>query len=337
MSIANLGNRNNLLFSSSEIYSSNIEATNISTQNLQVAAALFDNLAVANLQITPDPPTDNNLTKVLVLDAVGSVSLRNASSISPGVITPTVVNDLASFNDTSGTIKDSGILSSNLCLLDNNQTITGTKTFKNTVTIGNPTIVPFTSGAISLFLTGGTSTTITAGPSSTTPLIVITPNSSTIRFPDLAGLSDILVCRNNTETLTNKTIANLFTTGTANFASGKIQTNYTSSSIIGAGVVTLFSVSVPVNTSVSISCSISGFCTAGPDIGKTAIYDSAYGGKNLAGVATAYVVTNNSARDSAFGGAVITTTTSGSSVLIQGSGIASDTILWAGNVTVNYQ
>jgi hypothetical protein len=335
MSIGNLRNNANLKYDS-QIYCSDLTSINLNSENVAISNALFDTIDVSTLKIHPDPIVNNSATKLLVLDA-GNVVLRNSSSIFPGLITPTVTNDLASFDNNVGTIKDSGISSSNLCLLDNNQTITGTKTFKNTVTIGNPTIVPFTSGAISLFLTGGTSTTITAGPSSTTPLIVNTPNSSSIRFPDLSGLTDTLVCRNNTETLTNKTIANLFCTGTANLASGKIQTNYTSSSIIGAGVVTLISVSIPVNTSVSISCSVSGFCTAGPDVGKTVIYDSAYGGKNLAGVATAYVVTNNSVRDGAFGGAVITITTSGNAVLIQGSGIASDTLLWAGNITVNYQ
>lgn len=325
MSVGNLQNSKNLI-DGNTLYCDTLVATNIES----------DNFDISNVTISPDPPTNNSLTKILALNSSGLLSIRDSSTISPGIVTPVVANNVAKFNNTSGLLGDSGISSSDICQLSGTQTITGSKTFRNTVSIGNPTIVPFTAGAVSLFLTTGTTTTISAGTSSVIPLVVTTPNASTIRFPDLGGSNDVLVCRNTSDTLTNKTIDNLNCIGSvATLASGGIRINYVGLNTNGAVTIDLLTIPLPIGRSATVTCSISGLCTAGPDQGKVVIYDSTFGAKNVAGTVTAYTVTNNSQRDAAFGGAVLTAVAVSPNLVIRATGIASDVIFWAGGITSN--
>ncbi len=150
------------------------------------------------------------------------------------------------------------------------------------------------------------------------------------------GLKAVLT--DASQTLTNKTIQDLTSTGNAiSLFNGKLLHNYVTRTTVGGVTNTLLSVSIPVNTAISIDCRVTGFCTVGPDIGKYVAYNSSFVGANNAGTPALGTIMSNSSRSGGFSGAILAAQLSGTTININVTGIASDTINWTGDIAVTYQ
>lgn len=144
----------------------------------------------------------------------------------------------------------------------------------------------------------------------------------------------------NTETLTNKTISNLVSTGTSDsMLSGKFTKSYiTGISTVGNTTSTFITIAVPTNSAIIVKAWVMAFCTAssGADLNKLRAFDATFAAKNISGTVTTYSILNNNASDAAYA-PTLAVSASGTNLLIQVTGVNNDTISWSGNVIINYQ
>lgn len=151
----------------------------------------------------------------------------------------------------------------------------------------------------------------------------------------------VIIYRDTTDTLTNKTILNLVSTGTTDsMLSSKVIRYYFTSSTVGAVASTILSnYSVPLNSCISVEVFANGFCTAGTDINSSVTYN-AYLTRvvNIGGTAAASGFLINYVLDSDPGlsTVTITFTTSSSTFDIQVNGVATDSISWSGSIWIYY-
>lgn len=144
------------------------------------------------------PPPPNSSTQFLNGTCTWSTPSAGSLVIGSTPITGATANDLL-YNTSGNLLGDTGILFSNVDLLNTNQTISGIKTFSS-----NPVISAITNGGATL---------------------------------NLPTTSDTLVGRSTTDTLTNKTLTSPTINGAA--LSGTFTGNWTPSGVItlGAGTV----------------------------------------------------------------------------------------------------
>lgn len=222
MSIANLSNPN----AKQDIYCDTVTCSTLDASFTQVAAASVQNLVSENLQLLPLPPINNTFNSLLSVDNVGSVVIRESSTLGGGVTLPSQPDELARFTNTTGNIASSGLLTGNVADLVSPQKFTASKVFRDPVTFGDTTFSPTTTqGTINLALTTTATSTIRAGGGSSAPIQMVTTTGKVITVPEISNATDTVALLDETQTMKNKTFSTPVTIDITN-AQGSPMTFY---------------------------------------------------------------------------------------------------------------
>lgn len=268
--------------------------------------------ATGTLALVSQIPNNTSYVDLTTNQSVGGVKTFTSppviSSITNGgtVTIPTGTDTLANLNGAQ--------------ILQNKKLFMSNNTFVNDV--DNTKIVSFLNN-------GSTNTGVQF---TTTPTA-----SQIIQFQDVPA-GQIVVARNTTDVLSNKTISNLVATGTSqNLLSGKTQKFYVSGIQTIGNVLSVFaSIPIPLNTNLMTTINILCTCVAGPDLNKSKFFSATFGGKNVGGVGTTYSIVNNSASDASFLATMNPALGVGPALNISLNGLVSDTINYSGTYEVIY-
>jgi hypothetical protein len=163
------------------------------------------------------------------------------------------------------------------------------------------------------------------------------PTPAIIQDSGIAASS--LVTLSGTQTLNNKTISNLTSTGTSmSLLSGKEVSYYWSAtSTNSATAIIVLTIPISTNTAFLVESNGYGLCTAssGADVNKVKGFLQSSSCKNISGTVSTFTVQSVSGGDTAFF-PTITHVGSGTNVLVQVTGIITDTINFSGTTTIYY-
>lgn len=142
------------------------------------------------------------------------------------------------------------------------------------------------------------------------------------------GINLNIIDTQTTQTLGNKTLASPSRIAGGNF----VTTYFTGSQTIGAVAADVATIPVPTNSNIMILCNVGAKCsavTSGSNLNKLRSFDIAFAAKNVAGVVTGFIITNNASGDATYV-PTFTQVVSGTNVILRATGLANNTIDWAG-------
>jgi hypothetical protein len=219
-------------------------------------------------------------------------------------------------------------------LCDNDQTITGNKTFTT-----NPIMSGINNGAFTINVPS-TNGTFAVAPSSSVSGDLLSFSNSTGGIQDSGVNLTNLLTNSSTATLTNKTINNLTCTGTSqSLLSGKEQAFYFSGiTTVGATSANIATIPISSNSNVIIKVKCFAFCTAssGADLNKIRTIENYYTTKNLVGNLTNFVINSIVGGDLLFLPSLNQSSTGANSILSV-TGVLGDTISYSGIYYVTSQ
>ncbi len=319
-------------------------STNVNCINLFAQSAICDTLAINN------PVLDNLVLTPLVYDfgtsevryADNFVQTTGAQTLSDKTLTSPIVTTSLT---TTGSIAFSsrpvnvGVLSFPEVLVYNQSNgLMGINTNIIDAFTPQPLANKQLNGANTRFVSSVDSTKqIYLEPSlqNTGTITTLRTNSTVSRTVDFPDASITVVGTNNVQTLSNKTLANPTTTAGGNFTT----TYFTGVTTVGAVSADVATIPIPLGGNLMLLCNLTAKCTAstGADLDKIRSYNVIFSAKNIAGVTTSYTLANNASGDIAYAPA-ITFVASGSNAILRVTGLANDTISYAGiyqNVNTN--
>jgi hypothetical protein len=292
--------------------------------------------------------TQTLTNKTLTSPIISSISNGGTITIPTGTFTLATTSNLSNYVD-----------------LTSNQTISGQKTFSNSILISSGTSsitygstgIIFTQGSNNLTLQEGAFTgnysvylpfsTGTLALTSQLPTITGTSvNGDIAYFTNTTGaigdsgiLYTSLVTLTGTQTLSNKTLSLLESQGTGETRlNGKVAVNYYNQVSSSATAIAVSTIAVPTGTCFMVDVQSNCYCTAstGSDLNKVKFVQDSFGAKNVSGTITTYTISTSSTGDATFAPSC-TLTSSGTNVIFNIVGISGDTITFGGTITITYE